>query len=117
MPHKNITSAGLGALVDHEIEEHAAELLINSNYNADDHKAKQVSKDIINDAELILVMEKKHQQSLMNKYPSASGKIMLLGKWNNDEEIPDPYKRSQEAFNHAFKIIKINCESWASKLK
>ena len=116
MPSKEVTSAGIGALVDHEIEKNAAHLLTTNNYNSENHKARQVSNDIISNAQLILVMEKKHQQVLMQKYPSASGKIMLLGKWNSDEEIPDPYRKSTEAFEHAFTQIEKNCEAWAEKL-
>ena len=117
MPGKVITSAGIGALIDHQIEKNAAQLLDSHNYNSDDHKAKQVSTDIINQAELILVMERKHQQVLMQKYPSASGKIMLLGKWHNEEEIPDPYRKSFAAFEHAFTQIDKNCQAWSQKLK
>ncbi|TRX57202.1 low molecular weight protein-tyrosine-phosphatase [Thalassomonas sp. M1454] len=117
LPSKGITSAGIGALVDHEIETNAAELLKVNGYNSDNHKARQVNDDIIQNAELILVMEKKHQQVLMKKYPAASGKIMLLGKWNNEQEIPDPYKRSNEAFEHAYQLIEKNCQAWAQKLK
>ena len=117
MPNKQISSAGIGALVDKGIEENAAQLLSKNSYNAENHKARQVSESIINNADLILVMEKKHQQVLMQKYPSASGKIMLLGKWNNDEEIPDPYRKSTEAFEHAFKQIEKNSKAWFDKLK
>lgn len=117
MPDKDITSAGIGALVDHEIEKNAAQLLETHSYNSDNHKARQVCTDIINQAELILVMEKKHQQVLMQKYPAASGKVMLLGKWNNEEEIPDPYRKSFAVFEHAFTQIEKNCQTWAKKLK
>ena len=117
LPDKNITSAGIGALVDHEIEKSAAQLLVTHNYNSDNRKARQVSTDIINQAELILVMEKKHQQVLMQKYPAASGKVMLLGKWHNEEEIADPYRKSITAFEHAFTQIEKNCQAWVQKLK
>lgn len=115
-PNKEITSAGIGALVDHPIEKNAAELLDIHNYPSENHQARQVSNSIINNANLILVMEKKHQQVLMQKYPSASGKVMLLGQWNNEEEIPDPYRKSKEAFEHAFIQIEKNCQAWAQKL-
>ncbi|WOH38991.1 hypothetical protein RI844_07155 [Thalassotalea fonticola] len=116
LPTKAITSAGLGALVGHGVEEHAAQILAEHNYDDKEHQARQVSNQMIIDADLILVMEKKHQQSLMNKYPAASGKIMLLGKWNNEEEIPDPYKKSIDAFQQSFKQIEHNCQRWADKL-
>ena len=115
-PNKEITSAGIAAVVDHAIEDNAAKLLADAGFNDKDHKARQVNTDIINNADLILVMEKKHQQKLMQKFPEASGKIMLLGKWNNEEEIPDPYKRSIEAFEFSFKQIEKNCNAWAQRL-
>jgi len=115
-PNKTITSAGIGALVDHPIEKNAAALLDMHNYPSENHHARQVSNSIINNAELILVMEKKHQQVLMQKYPSASGKIMMLGQWSNEEEIPDPYRKSKEAFEYAFTQIEKNCQAWAQKL-
>lgn len=117
MPTSEVTSAGIGALIDHDIEKNAAQLLTTNNYNSENHKAKQVDTRIINNAEVILVMKKKHQLMLMQKYPSASGKIMLLGQWNYNEEIPDPYGKSIEAFEHVFTQIEKNCQTWAQKLK
>ena len=116
LPTSEITSAGIGALIDYDIEKNAAQLLTTNNYHTENHKAKQLNSRTINNAELILVMEKKHQRMLMQKYPSASGKIMLLGKWNNNEEIPDPYCKSSEAFEYAFTQIEKNCQAWAQKL-
>lgn len=116
MPTHEITSAGIGDFIHSGIEQNAARLLTNNNYNSENHKAKQVNSQVINNAELILVMETKHQRMLMQKYPCASGKIMLLGKWSNNEEIPDPYCKSSEAFEYAFTQIEKNCQAWAQKL-
>ncbi|WP_371375405.1 protein tyrosine phosphatase [Thalassotalea aquiviva] len=116
IPTKTISSAGLGALVDKGIEESAAALLNQHGYNSDNHKARQINEQILADADLVLVMEKKHQQAIMKLYPSMSGKVMLLGKWNNDEEVSDPYRKSQEVFEHVFKQIEHNAKLWAKKL-
>ncbi|QBY03140.1 low molecular weight phosphotyrosine protein phosphatase [Thalassotalea sp. HSM 43] len=117
LPNKNITSAGLGALVGHGIETHMAAILEQHGVKSDGHSAKQIGLELVNEVDLILVMEKKHQQSLMQKYPSASGKIMLLGKWHNDEEVPDPYRKSQDVFEHAYALIHKHCSAWASKIR
>ncbi len=117
MPTNEITSAGIGDFLHSDMEKNAAKLLTINNYNSENHNVRQVNSQIINNAELILVMEKKHQQILMQKYPSASGKIMLLGKWNDNEEISDPYCKSIEAFEHVFTQIEKNCQAWAQKLK
>ncbi|MDN3652642.1 low molecular weight protein-tyrosine-phosphatase [Thalassotalea ponticola] len=116
LPNKTVSSAGIGALQEHGIEPHMVSLLEQHGYNGQNHSARQISHSMVNDADLILVMEKKHQQLLMQKYPAASGKIMLLGKWHNDEEVADPYKKSQEAFNHAFTLIDKHCQAWCSKI-
>ncbi|NMP16492.1 low molecular weight protein-tyrosine-phosphatase [Thalassotalea sp. Y01] len=116
LPNKEISSAGLGALIGHDIESHIAALLAQQGMDGTGHRAQQISVELVNEADLILVMEKKHQQTLMQKYPSASGKIMLLGKWHNDEEVPDPYKKSQDIFEHAYGLIDKHCHAWASKL-
>ena len=41
---------------------------------------------------------------------------MLLGHWLDQKEIPDPYQKSQEAFNFVYQLIDHACKSWAIKL-
>ncbi|TLU65091.1 low molecular weight phosphotyrosine protein phosphatase [Thalassotalea litorea] len=116
LPDKNITSAGLGALVDHGIEENAAALLDAAGYDSANHKARQISNEIVSNADLILVMEQRHLKTIREKYPAASGKTMLLGKWVGDKEIPDPYKRSEEVFSLVYELIGDSCKQWGAKL-
>jgi protein-tyrosine phosphatase len=35
---------------------------------------------------------------------------MLFGHWLQQREIPDPYKKSEEAFSH----VSVDCTSWKS---
>ena len=42
LPNKNVSSAGLGAMVNHEIEPNAAQILHQHNYNDADHQARQI---------------------------------------------------------------------------
>ena len=114
LPDKVISSAGFGALVGRGIEPSAAVLLQQYGYDADDHSARQVTGDMLNDADLVLVMEKEHQLTLMGRYPSFSGKVMLLGEWSN-KEIHDPYHKSDEAFKSIFDQIEEACMSWCLK--
>ncbi|VCY84154.1 Low molecular weight protein-tyrosine-phosphatase Wzb [Escherichia coli] len=41
---------------------------------------------------------------------------MLLGHWNNQKEIPDPYRKSQEAFSSVYQLIVQASNYWAEKL-
>ncbi|MEK0266163.1 hypothetical protein QT383_07805 [Stenotrophomonas rhizophila] len=44
--------------------------------------------------------------------PEASGKSFLLGKWNNEFEIPDPYRQQRPAFEHVYRLMVEGVESW-----
>ncbi|SAT55585.1 Low molecular weight protein-tyrosine-phosphatase Wzb [Klebsiella variicola] len=41
---------------------------------------------------------------------------MLLGHWLNQKEIPDPYKKSDEAFESVYELIVQSSNSWVDKL-
>jgi len=112
---KIISSAGLGALKEKGIDPSAAALLLDNKYDTADHSARQVSSNMLVEADLVLVMEKAHQQSLMDRYPSHSGKVMLLGHWSG-EEIDDPYRKSDEAFKFIFEQIEESCSEWAARI-
>ena len=71
---------------------------------------------MLQEADLVLVMEKFQQQRLMRDYPALSGKVMLLGKWLNNLEINDPYGKSAEAFALVFQQIEQACQAWSEKL-
>lgn len=116
LPDKHITSAGLDALVDHGIDAKAAKVLCGSGYDSDNHKARKLNSEMIVNSDLVLVMETGHKNALMSRYPSASGKVMLLGKWSNDLEIIDPYQKSIEAYSHVFKQIETCCIDWHQRL-
>jgi protein-tyrosine phosphatase len=90
--------------------------LIASGYDSAGHKASKLNGQLIGDSDLVLVMEKGHHYSIMERYPQASGKVMLLGKWSDDLEITDPYRKSSEAFTHIFNQIEENCIRWVERL-
>ena len=111
-----ISSAGISALVDKPIDESAAKELIAHGYSSEGHSARQLDEQMVQAADLILVMENFQQQRLMKEYPASSGKVMLLGKWLNNLEINDPYRKSSEAFSLVFEQIESACKLWSDKL-
>jgi protein-tyrosine phosphatase len=108
----NVTSAGLTALVDKGAEQTAAAIALTKNIDMSPHKAKQLNSKLINENDLILVMEQRHLSDVLGMYPQARGKTFLLGKWINETEIPDPYRQSQEAFEHVYQLVDKACEAW-----
>ena len=116
LPHINVTSAGLGALADQGIDDRAAEALCSSGYDSENHKARVLNSELVNNSDLVLVMGKGHQAAIMGRYPCASGKIMLLGKWSGDLEIVDPYRKSMEVYQHVYNQIETCCSDWYQRL-
>lgn len=71
---------------------------------------------MLGEYDLILVMDKDHIEYIDRIAPEARGKTMLIGHWLNGKEIPDPYKKSQEAFNFVWDVLKKSSDSWVGKL-
>lgn len=116
LPLAQVESAGLDALEGHAIEPSAAKILNGRGFNTSDHLGRKVTGQMVRETDLVLVMEVWQQQRLMKEFPAISGKVMLLGKWQEGLEINDPYKKSDEAFEAVFGQIEQACELWARRL-
>jgi protein-tyrosine phosphatase len=111
-----ISSAGLGALVDHPLESTALAVLAQHGQTPPVHKARQLTPAMLGDADLVLVMEKRQLSSVLQLSSEARGKVFLLGKWQDEREIPDPYRQGRAAFEHAHALIKEAVQAWATRL-
>lgn len=107
-----VSSAGLGALDDRPMDVTAAQLLREHGIDASAHRGKQLRPDMLRQAELVLVMEKAHAANIARTAPEVSGKVFLLGKWQDDQDIPDPYGQQRPAFEHVYRLIDQGVSSW-----
>lgn len=81
------------------------------------HEAQKLTRDLIKDYDVVLVMESRHRDEIASRYPEALAKTFLLGQWvDGSKEIPDPYRKSDEVFEQIFSLLDRACESWANKL-
>ncbi|AZT84540.1 low molecular weight phosphotyrosine protein phosphatase [Marinobacter sp. NP-4(2019)] len=118
LPGKTIESAGLGALVDHEADPTAAELAQRARLDLTEHRARQVTTEQLRRADLILVMSEGQRAQVRAQDPTAAGKTMLLTHWlPGKPDIPDPYKKSREAFEHVHQMLQDSVQAWLPKLK
>lgn len=117
LPAKNISSAGIIAKDGMPADESSVSVSADGGLDLSGHKARRLSSKLCSQVDLILVMEPKHVQDVTQRYPQASGKTMLIGRWNGVDEIPDPYKLSIEAFEHVYQLLDQACLAWAKKLK
>lgn len=117
VPHGiQVSSAGLAAMRDHPLEPTAGQLLLEHGYVPQAHKARQLDACAVSEADLILVMEQRHIDGVLKLAPEARGKVFLLGKWQHDREISDPYRQGKPAFVQAYALIEQAAQAWAQRL-
>lgn len=111
-----VSSAGLAALRDHPLEPLAGQVLQEHGHAPLAHKARQLSAQAVSEADLVLVMEQRHIDGVLDLAPEARGKVFLLGKWQHDREITDPYRQGKPAFVQAYALIEQAAQAWAQRL-
>ena len=61
-------------------------------------------------------MEHSHLEQVSRIAPEVRGKTMLFGHWLGGKEIPDPYRKSDEAFDSVYQLIDLASQHWVAKL-
>jgi len=65
------------------------------------HKSSALSRQLIEDSDMIFVMEQSHQQMVLSLCPQVSDKCFLLA----EKEISDPIGQSHEVYNNCAELI------------
>ncbi len=112
-----IQSAGTGALVGHAADDSAIKIAQINNLSLEGHTGRQFTAELGRAFDLILVMERSHLEQVSRLAPEVRGKTMLFGHWLEQRDIPDPYRKSDEAFVSVYKLIESAGLQWAKKLR
>ena len=97
------TSPGRHALSD------AVELARSFGLNIDGHITRMLDAKILEDADLVLVMEEGHKESIQTEFPFARKKVHLLSQVMEGlvYDIPDPVGLRSEAENIIRDLVKM----------
>lgn len=68
------------------------------------HRAQNLTKEMIIQADLILTMEKHQTLTVEARFPESKGKVMRIGEYE-DYDIADPFNRSIEFFAKTYELI------------
>ncbi len=115
-PALTVESAGLGALVGKGADATATSVAEEHQLSLAGHSARQITGRMCREYDLILVMEKRHIAALCEIAPEMRGKVMLFGHWDGEREIPDPYRKSREAFEAVYTLLDRSARQWAQAL-
>ncbi|MGH8052672.1 MAG: low molecular weight protein-tyrosine-phosphatase [Stenotrophomonas sp.] len=111
-----VASAGLAAMAGRPMDATSKALLQEVGLDGSAHKARQIDDELLRWADLILVMELKHLDRIVAVAPHTTGKAFLLGKWQSEREIPDPYRQQRAAFEHVHGLIEEAVAGWCRYL-
>ncbi|MHA7847608.1 arsenate reductase/protein-tyrosine-phosphatase family protein [Serratia sp. D1N4] len=116
LPDKEISSAGLGALVGKAADSTAIEVANHNGLSLEGHQGQQLTASMCRSNDLILVMEKGHIDAVCKLAPEVRGKTMLFGHWLEQCDIADPYRQSREAFEFVYRLLDESAQKWANAL-
>lgn len=112
-----LSSAGLHAMVGHGIDADTVRAAQARGIVLHDHAARQFDSDIGRENDLILVMETHHRQEIGARWPHLLGKTFVLGHFDQNRQVPDPYKQGAGMHEHAVDVILQCSASWAQQLR
>lgn len=119
LPGKVVASAGIKVTElrfdDFPADERAISVTENHGLNLSEHKARQVSPDMLKDFDLILVMNHSQLEEVSKVAAGIRSKTLLVGQWINQGDIADPYRQGVVSFERCLKTLEQAALSWARK--
>ncbi len=62
-------------------------------------KCRHIDKELMDWADIVLTMENKHKQYILNHFPDDHDKVFLIGEFVGEgSEVADPYQHGMDAY-------------------
>ena len=115
LPEAQVASVGLGALVGEPADAMARELMQERGIPIEGHRARQISSEVCQRADLILVMDGEQRREIEERYLFASGKVFRLCEFS-DQDVPDPYRAGRASFERSLTLIEDGTQQWVKRI-
>ena len=116
LPGRQVTSAGIFGLEGRPADASAQAVALRHGLSLEGHVARRVTCSLLQQSDLILVMEPEHLRFIATMASENWGKSLLFGQWLETQDIPDPYRKSREAFEYVFGQLGKASQEWARRL-
>lgn len=116
LPDHHISSAGVKALVGKDADFQSIKTALKHGIVVAGHSARQLTAEMCDQADLILVMEPEQIDMVADIQPSARSKTILFAQWLPKKTIPDPFKQSSEMFDAVYRQLEEAADTWVQKL-
>lgn len=113
-----VYSAGVAGIRGFSPTEETIQVMKEKDSDVRDYKTKPLTLDLVNRADLILVMQNRHKKEIMHRTPQVKDKVFLLREYTDDElrkdghglEVQDPVTQPLETYREVRDIIKRNVD-------
>jgi len=115
-----VSSAGVSAFNGLKADPEMVNYLSQIGVPAERFASRPITKEDVDSADIILVMEKAHQKIIEDQWPDAKGKVELLGRYiaqdGSEDNIIDPFGKSPYYYRLARSQITLAIRSLVKKL-
>jgi len=104
----DVESCGITAFSGMSASKGAIDVLRHVGIDIFGHKSKPLNKELVNWADLILVMERGHKNSILRDWPQAQNKVFLLTEFakSGEKDIIDPIGKPFEVYEELLMDLK-----------
>jgi tRNA threonylcarbamoyl adenosine modification protein (Sua5/YciO/YrdC/YwlC family) len=85
-------------------------LLAQEGIDVSAHRSQRITRDLIRKSDIILAMERRHEEGVLEIAPQAKNRVFLLKEFakikDNDLNIADPISKSEDFYARIFGLIK-----------
>ncbi len=115
----SVSSAGLDTTGGKPAHPHAMAVARHYGLSLHDHHTTQIVREMIDKADLILVMELSQLSSLLKLCPRVRQKVFVLSEFNGtrNKDIADPFSGPMEEFHVCFQIIRDSCDGLLNEVR
>lgn len=118
------SSAGIHDMGGEPADPRAVEVLRDMGFEADGHRSRLLTEEMVSEADMILVMEQNQKDYIAQRYPGTEDKVALLGSFSqkgsgvhaaDTAEIRDPYNQSIYRYRLCFSEIYMAVEGLVAR--
>tara|TARA_X000000950_G_scaffold14564_1_gene15733 strand:+ start:4727 stop:5158 length:432 start_codon:yes stop_codon:yes gene_type:complete len=110
-------SCGLHPLEEPNMDPRSKKFLENNGFKDTIHVPKKISKDLIEENDLIVAMDFIILNNLLSKYKNSSYKFRAFSYVDNNCVISDPYRFEDDEYSSTMNNIKDMCYKWKAYLR
>ena len=97
----SVSSAGTAAFDGMTAASNAVKVLGEIGIDLAAHRARLITKEMVDEADLVVVMAERHRDEILDLAPGSAGKVVVLGELESSRESPDiadPIGGDEEAY-------------------